>query len=63
MPTIIWNRTERDVVKSGGRTLLFASSADADTWLARNALKTNDAKNTKPLTGVTATTYDKISVT
>lgn len=61
--TIIWNRTEQNCVHSGGQVLVFASGTDADVWLARNALKTNDAKNTKPLTGVTSTTYDKITVT
>lgn len=61
--TIIWNRTEQNCVHSGGQVLVFASGTDADVWLARNALKTNDGKNTKPLTGVTATTFDKVSVT
>lgn len=60
--TIIWNRTAQDVVKSGGQTLIFFSAADADTWLARNALKVGDSKATKPLTGVTATVYDKVTV-
>lgn len=63
MPTIVWNRTERDVVKLGSRALLFASSADADVWLARNALKTNDSKATKPYTGGNGTIYDKLTVT
>lgn len=60
--TIIWNRTAQDVVKSSGQTLVFSSAADADAWLARNAVKQNDHKATKPLTGVTATVYDKITV-
>lgn len=61
--TIIWNRTVQNVVMNGGQALVFTDSTDADVWLARRALKTNDSKNTKPLTGVTSTTFDKISVT
>jgi len=60
--TIIWNRTEQDVVKSSGKTLVFVSGTEADTWLARGALKQNDGKTTKPLSGVTATVYDKVTV-
>lgn len=61
--TIIWNRTEQNCVHVGGQVLVFASATDADTWLARNALKQNDGKSTKPLSGVTSTTYDKVTVT
>jgi hypothetical protein len=61
--TILWNRDEQDVVHVSGRTLVFASSADADVWLARGALKRNDSKIAAPRTGVTAATFDKISVT
>jgi hypothetical protein len=61
--TIIWDRTKQNVVLVGGQALVFASGTDADVWLARGALKTNDQKNTKQFTGVTSTTYDKISVT
>ena len=60
--TIIWNRDEQNCVHSGGRVLVFASGTDADVWLARTAVKNNDSKTTKPLTGVTSTTYDKVTV-
>ena len=63
MAVIIWNRHERDVVKSSGRTLVFATSADADVWIARNAVKNTDAKTPKALTGFTSTTFDKLTVT
>lgn len=61
--TIIWDRTNQNCVHSGGQVLVFASGTDADVWLARNALKQNDGKTTKPLTGVTTATLDKITVT
>lgn len=60
--TTIWNRDEQNYVHSGGQVLVFASGTDADTWLARNALKTNDTKSTKPKTGVSTTTFDKVTV-
>lgn len=61
--TIIWNRTEQNCVHSGGQVLVFASGTDADVWLARKAISNGDNKTTKPLTGVTAVQYDKVTVT
>lgn len=60
--TVIWDRTNQNFIHSGGQVLVFAQSADADTWLARNALKQNDNKAVRPLTGVTSTVFDKITV-
>lgn len=60
--TILWNRTAQEVVLSSGQALVFASGEDADAWLDRNALKQAPGVSTPPLSGVTETVYDKVSV-
>jgi hypothetical protein len=35
MAVVLWSRAQRDVVRNGGKALVFASSAEADVWLAR----------------------------
>lgn len=61
MPTIIWNRTDRDVVHNGAKTLVFSTSGDADVWLSRQAVKNRDSKATPE--GGGAKVYDKLTVT
>lgn len=60
--TVIWNRDEQEFVHASGRTLVFASTTDANTYLARGAVKRQDEKSTKPKTGVTTTTFDLVTV-
>lgn len=60
--TVIWCRDEQEFVKSGGRTMVFASTTEANTFLARGAVKRLDEKATRPRTGQTTTTYDLVTV-
>jgi hypothetical protein len=50
--TIIWNRTAQNVVHTSNQTLVFASAADANTWLNRNEKKQHPT-----------TVYDLVTVT
>ena len=60
--TVIWNRTEQDVLRSGGRPIVFPNAAAADTHLARPSFIQSANTVTKPHTGVIAIQYDKIVV-
>lgn len=55
MPFIIWDRLNRMVIDSGGRPIVFSTTAEANTCINRLKQHGADAQNPKPI-------YDIITV-
>jgi len=57
--TIVWNREKQAVASSSGIPLVFSSTGNADTHIAR--LKAQEIKSGGK--AATPSTYDKVTVT